>query len=222
MTLSPEPDVSLPKPEFRYVSGDAALDLVNTVDWTDHGLIHDRLNGYAELTRWAEGARVIEPATARRLRALASRHPRDAAKALQSALQLRDAIQRVVRALTDSSGSVRRESQALERLNAVLSESLGRLHLAGDATGVSLAWRGFGSELDSPVWAVAWSAARLLASPEARQLRVCAGDDCGWVYVDRSRNGLRRWCEMATCGTRQKSIRRRKGRRGGRGAAKAS
>ncbi len=37
------------------------------------------------------------------------------------------------------------------------------------------------------------------------------GDDCGWMYVDRSRNGLRRWCQMRTCGTREKSRRRRVG-----------
>jgi predicted RNA-binding Zn ribbon-like protein len=28
------------------------------------------------------------------------------------------------------------------------------------------------------------------------------------MYVDRSRNGLRRWCQMETCGTREKSRRR--------------
>ncbi|HEV2853834.1 MAG TPA: CGNR zinc finger domain-containing protein [Thermoanaerobaculia bacterium] len=33
--------------------------------------------------------------------------------------------------------------------------------------------------------------------------------DCGWMYVDCSRNGLRRWCEMETCGTLEKSRRRR-------------
>ena len=44
---------------------------------------------------------------------------------------------------------------------------------------------------------------------EAERIRVCGGPDCGWVYVDRSRNGLRRWCEMETCGTQEKSRRRR-------------
>ena len=39
-------------------------------------------------------------------------------------------------------------------------------------------------------------------------MRVCAAQDCGWVYVDRSRNGLRRWCQMETCGTIMKTRRR--------------
>jgi predicted RNA-binding Zn ribbon-like protein len=63
--------------------------------------------------------------------------------------------------------------------------------------------------LDSPLWPVVRSAAELLASSDVERLRVCAGDDCGWAYVDRSRNGLRRWCQMSTCGTAEKTRRRR-------------
>jgi predicted RNA-binding Zn ribbon-like protein len=54
---------------------------------------------------------------------------------------------------------------------------------------------------------VARAASALLQS-EASRLRICGGSDCGWMYVDRSRNGLRRWCEMQTCGTVAKSRRR--------------
>ena len=34
------------------------------------------------------------------------------------------------------------------------------------------------------------------------------GADCGWMFVDRSRNRLRRWCQMETCGTMEKTRRR--------------
>ena len=55
------------------------------------------------------------------------------------------------------------------------------------------------------------SVLQLFLSPDSERLRVCGGEYCGWVYVDHSRNGLRRWCEMETCGTRAKN--RRRGRR---------
>jgi predicted RNA-binding Zn ribbon-like protein len=69
-------------------------------------------------------------------------------------------------------------------------------------------WAGFGESIHSVQWAVAWAAAELLASNELSQVRLCAGTDCGWLYVDRSRNGLRRWCEMEVCGTAAKNRRR--------------
>jgi predicted RNA-binding Zn ribbon-like protein len=36
------------------------------------------------------------------------------------------------------------------------------------------------------------------------RLKACPGPDCGWVFHDRSRNGSRRWCDMAECGNRAK------------------
>jgi predicted RNA-binding Zn ribbon-like protein len=54
---------------------------------------------------------------------------------------------------------------------------------------------------------VTWAAAELLSSPESALLKVCAGEDCGWVFLDRSRNQARRWCDMKTCGNTEKARR---------------
>ena len=54
------PEVVLP---FKYVGGDPAIDLVNTVDWTRQGLRDERLGDYQRLTRWAEGSGVVSPRT---------------------------------------------------------------------------------------------------------------------------------------------------------------
>lgn len=37
------------------------------------------------------------------------------------------------------------------------------------------------------------------------RLRLCHADDCHWAFVDRSRNGSRRWCSMGDCGARAKA-----------------
>jgi predicted RNA-binding Zn ribbon-like protein len=71
-----------------------------------------------------------------------------------------------------------------------------------------LGWEYVKTRLDTVLWPVLWSAASLIASDESSRIRVCGGADCGWMYVDRSRNGFRRWCQMETCGTREKSRRR--------------
>ena len=50
------------------------------------------------------------------------------------------------------------------------------------------------------------AAVELVRGVELRQLRACPVDDggCGWLFLDRSRNGSRRWCAMEDCGTRAK------------------
>ncbi len=39
----------------------------------------------------------------------------------------------------------------------------------------------------------------------AERVRACGR--CGWLFVDSSRGGRRRWCSMSTCGNREKASR---------------
>ncbi len=204
---SPVPGSTL---SLKYVGGDPSLNLINTVDWTERGLENDRLGDYAQLTRWAEGAGVASGATAARLRRVAAKRPREAKAVLDAARRLRAVLQRIF--VTVAKGEQRRV--ALNDLNDFLGDALRSLRLTSverrraSEKPIRWEWRGLEHNLDSVLWPVTWSAATLLASEEATRVRVCAGPGCGWMYVDRSRNGLRRWCQMETCGTRAKSRRR--------------
>jgi predicted RNA-binding Zn ribbon-like protein len=197
-------------PRFLYVGGDPALDLINTVDWTSRGLEHERLESFEQLTRWAEGAGVIDAAAGRRLRRVGEARPRLAAAALALAREARGTLQELF-------GAVARGDSAapeLARFNRLLHEGLGGLEVA-QTTGTegSYRWRWRGEESDprALVWRVLWAAASLLRSNEVEKVRVCDSEDCGWMFVDRSRNGFRRWCQMRTCGTMEKTRRRRAG-----------
>jgi predicted RNA-binding Zn ribbon-like protein len=55
---------------------------------------------------------------------------------------------------------------------------------------------------------VLWSAADLLlAAPRHHRVRRCANDECLWLFLDNSKSGSRRWCDMASCGNRAKARR---------------
>jgi len=204
-----------PRP-LKCVGGDPSLDLINTADWTERGIENERLRDYADLLRWAVAAGVITEARARRLRSLAAGRPTDARAALRKARRTRAALLRLFRDVTR--GAV--EAKAWGPFERLVAAALRRLRLApGPRGGVAARWEWREDDrLESVLWPVVRSAATLLTSEEAGQIRICAGDSCGWVFVDRSRNGLRRWCEMRICGTTAKSDRRRDrtGRRPGR------
>jgi predicted RNA-binding Zn ribbon-like protein len=204
MIASP-PDLD---PPFLYVGGEPALDLINTVDWTSRGPEAERLVDYGEVIRWAEGAGVVDPAGARHLRRIATQHPRAAASALEYVLRTR-AILRDLFAAIARDGTT---AAALPAFNALLAQALEHLEMAPErqgSGGYGWRWRGQESDPRAVVWPVVWSAAELLKSGDVKNVRICDGDDCGWMYVDRSRNGFRRWCQMRTCGTREKTRRRR-------------
>lgn len=201
-----------PELPFKYIGGDPSLDLVNTVDWTRRGLESERLTDYERLTRWAEGAGLVSKSEAERLRRAGRAQPRAAQAAYDAARWLRWVLQR----LYGSIAAGERPGSSWDDFNEVLADTLRWLRIAPVRQGRSArlkiadwAWHGREERLDSLLWPVVWSAASLLTSDEARRIRVCASLDCGWIYIDRSRNGRRRWCQMETCGTFEKSRRRR-------------
>lgn len=206
MRVAPVPFSADPDLPFKYIGGDPSVDLVNTVDWTSKGPDFERLTSYERLTRWAEGAGLLSAADAKGLRQQAAAHPRKAKAAYEGARWLRWVLQR----LFEKIAAGEPPGPALDELNEMLSEALRHLRVATTGEGGGWDWRGRGEDLESVLWPVIWSAATLLTSTEADRLRVCGGPECGWMYVDRSRNGLRRWCQMETCGTREKSRRRQR------------
>ena len=195
---------------FKFVGGRVSLDLLNTADWPATGPALDRLASYDRLLEWAEEAGAVSTAASGRLRKRAAGDPSAAEAALERARELRRALHRSVVAVVSGRGV----ASALDRLTPFLREPLAHLLLEPDRGGSAIraGWVGLEDALDGPMWPVVWDAVQTLLSPgEVERLRVCGGPDCGWVYVDHSRNGLRRWCEMETCGTRAKN--RRRGRR---------
>jgi predicted RNA-binding Zn ribbon-like protein len=194
-----------PDAPFRYVGGDPSLDFVNTTDWTERGLERDRFTDFGRVLAWARGAGAVSAVEERRLRPLADLHPRRALAALESAARTREVLRRVF----DSIVAGKLDSDALEAVNSLLADVASRAKLVRGAGGRFFRrWDAFGDSLESLLWPVIWSAGELLMSDDVDRLRRCAGDDCGWLFVDRSRNGLRRWCEMSVCGTTAKNRRR--------------
>ncbi|MCM2473954.1 hypothetical protein HGO38_10765 [Rhizobium sp. CG5] len=53
--------------------------------------------------------------------------------------------------------------------------------------------------------ATALSALRLIGEPGPERMKICA--NCGWLFLDRSKNRSRMWCDMAVCGNRVKASR---------------
>jgi predicted RNA-binding Zn ribbon-like protein len=56
---------------------------------------------------------------------------------------------------------------------------------------------------EKPLWLIALSAEALLLGDRLPRVKAC--DNCGWLFLDTSKNGARRWCNMQTCGSQIKA-----------------
>lgn len=72
--------------------------------------------------------------------------------------------------------------------------------LARTDAGFALEWTG--SDVASLQHALVGEALQLLCSPAIDRVGACQG--CGWLFLDTSRAGARRWCAMSMCGSRHK------------------
>ena len=194
-----------PENNLKLESGWLCLDFANTVEW--HASAHptENLTSYAALIGWTRSINLLPDRTAQQLSHAADQHPTEAARVLDRAVALREAIYHVCVAVAGGK-SPSADDQAT--LNTELSRSLAKSRLTWSKTTFNWDRQGEDGDLDQMLWWVMRSAIELLTSEDIGRVGVCADDrGCGWLFYDTSRNRTRQWCSMRGCGNRAKARR---------------
>ena len=202
-----------------YVGGHPVIDFVNTVTARNTVAPADRLDGYPALLRWASLSALALPddATAddaaaddaaARDAAARDGEPADARSEVQRCRALREALHAILTARQDG-GPV--PEGAVGTLQASWRHAAAHARLEVSPSGpIRLRHDGSGPWSSVVRRAVAAAAVGLLADLPPGRLRTCPGERCGWIFLDTSKAGRRRWCDMATCGTADKNRHRRR------------
>ena len=194
-------------------AGRLCLDFVNTVRARPLSERVDLIDTYDDLLSWARRATVLTGGEAAELAKAAQQHPRAASEALAQALSLREALYEVFSA---RAAGLPAPPSHLQTINKAIGRAMARAGLTpSKGGGFEWTWLGSVPGLDRVSWSVVRSAAELLTSGDLTGVRECAGYDCGWLFIDGSRNQSRRWCDMASCGNRAKGRRHYERRKSG-------
>lgn len=180
------------------------LDFANTLSWRGRLQPAESLGEYGDLIKWSIAHGVIDTSAAARLRAVASTRPADARRVLRRALSLREAIYRLLTARSAGSSPSAGDLRTLDRAHR---RAIIHRRLIHSTDGFEWVWEGVDAALDGPLWIVAHVAAETLVSERLADVRACADEECRWLFLDRSRNHSRRWCDMSDCGNRAKARR---------------
>jgi predicted RNA-binding Zn ribbon-like protein len=196
---------------FQLSGGHPALDFVNTLDnrFNEDGPV-ELLRSYADLLAFLQQSGLLSAHQASLLDAAAKK--RGAARVIQSARELRDAIAAALYSAVDGRTPAPEHLRTLE--NHFLHASRHRRLRWRQASKQSAArsgahwlWGRFETDVELPVWMLAQSAAELMTSAELDRLRACCSETCRWLFLDTSKNHTRRWCDMKICGNRMKARR---------------
>ena len=186
---------------FEYIGGDLSADFTNTRSGRYEGAGHEHIQTYADLVEFSRQAGALRPSEAKRLIAEAESRPERATQIHRRGVALREAIWRAFARIAQEKEPAREDVQLIA---VEAADALARRELVKTGSGLAWEWPET-DELARPLWPVASAAADVLTSKAERALlRECADDTCAWLFVDRTKNHSRRWCDMNTCGSRNK------------------
>jgi predicted RNA-binding Zn ribbon-like protein len=183
------------------VGGNLALELVNTVSgWNSDP--EDWVPDIASFLVWARTCGVLDEGEQNAAARRAKDSPAAAERVLASVKELRFALWRLVDSLE------RRKPPEPGDLS-VLDEWRRRLAISEQIivrrNKIEFTINRDISALELPGLRVTAAALSFLKNLPTARIKTCRARDCGWKFVDQSRNRSRRWCDMAVCGNLAKT-----------------
>lgn len=170
------------------VPGELALlyDFVNSLDlrsYVENGVAHsasDELASATQLETWLRRHKVVNPSSR---------------AAYKQALQLRETLRAFLKLPPEARASAAVAAElnavsALFPLAANVENGVVSLKPSQGVSGLAQVLSEFHS---------------LTVTQQLDRLKMCASDECGWIFFDRSKPGNRRWCSSARCGNREKT-----------------
>jgi predicted RNA-binding Zn ribbon-like protein len=179
------------------------LDFVNTLSY-NKSEAHEHLTDAATAVTWLQEHALLHKEMADAI--LADAADADGEDRLLSRIRR---VRAALRELLDAAVEKRPpQNAALREVNRALRAPY-VIELVPAADGVSLDHRHEGDPISGAMARLSEAVTRELTGDDSRRLRVCANEECRWVFNDHSPAGRRKWCDMSSCGNRAKAARHR-------------
>lgn len=196
---------------IRLVGGLSLLDYLNTCDGRRPGTslpeIYDRLSSLEDVVHWYLHAGLIEPEEHGYLVQLVDDASWHRVTAFNQLIAFRESLYQLLLPVALGQSV---DQERLDELNEMLASTCARRLLVPTPLGAVWRWRRSNTleeMIAGFIARMAVQAASLLTSSDLVRLKVCAMPDCDWLFLDTSKNGSRRWCQMNVCGAREKARR---------------
>ncbi len=198
-------DADIQEEKFKNLLGERlCLDFVNTVSWRGRDDAKDFFDTFTGLLTWSRYVNILTGKDFDMLNQRAKKYPNEAKKALKMAIALREAMYALFSARSER---ITLPKNALLTFNNFLSKTMIHSQIIQKDKGFVWSTDGDKNSLDWILNPIIQSAAELLISVDIGKVKLCGDNECGWIFLDSSRNQSRRWCDMKDCGNRAKARR---------------
>src|SRR5262249_38274044 len=127
--------------------------------------------------------------------------PQLARQLLDRALALREVIYAIGIAFVHGKRPAMEDIDALAHAHAAC---VATARLTPYGTNFAWVWHPEDGIVEALLRPITLSALTTLSQADVSRIKQCAGEHCGWLFFDTTKNKRRRWCEMEVCGNRAK------------------
>ena len=178
------------------------FDFTNTVHSRTEEDTYDYINSYTDIIDWSERVKLLPYKRLKKLKEYAEGHKKEAERTLDEILKNRELLYEVFASVTRNKNP---EGSILGQFNESLSDSLSKLRFHINKRNITVAWEENTLDLMEPLWVIYKNAFDIITSTPVNRIKECKS--CGWLFLDKSKNNSRTWCNMQSCGSIVKSKR---------------
>ncbi len=186
---------------LRLDGGVLCLDYVNTIPDRFDNSNRDLLSSLNDLIYWAKKAKAIDSAAITGLEKAVTANERKAKEFFAEAINLRSLIYSLFHPISQQQ---KLKSPDLDQFNKLVSRYFPFLQLSAERDGFKEQWNLDSTHFYSITAPIVKSAYELLLSDKLHRMKQCP--NCGWLFLDSTKNGKRRWCSMQDCGSNVKAL----------------
>jgi predicted RNA-binding Zn ribbon-like protein len=177
------------------------FDFINTVNTRKPTPEFEYLNTFEDFLAWSTKVGLLREKRLKTLRKLALVKRKLAAEELCNAIDVRENFYRLFSAIAAGKSP---DAAVVNAFNERLSLAFQKIHMRINAATAEPRFNNDVVSLDEPLNSIFKSAFDILTGEDFQRIKECPR--CGWLFLDTSKNGKRRWCNMNVCGSREKSL----------------
>lgn len=187
--------------DVRLDGGVLCLDFVNTIPDRYDGTNRDLLGDFHDLIYWAKKAKAIDEAGYKSFQKAMTKSKLHSTEFLSETKKLRDLIYSIFHPISHQQKVKPRD---LAEFNKISSRYFPLLEVVMGTNGYSEQWNIESNHFQLITAPIVKSARELLLSDKLLKVKECS--NCGWLFLDTTKNGKRRWCSMEDCGSKMKAL----------------
>jgi predicted RNA-binding Zn ribbon-like protein len=182
--------------------GCISFDFVNTIHSRVDDDIYDYIETYDDLIEWMERLKLLPAEKLGDLKKLVRKDEKAAHKALAEIKKNRETLYNFFSPVIHKKSP---DNKTIKRFNRGLSDSLSQIAFNYRCDTLMLDWSERKLNLYGPLKIIYKDAFDIITTIPKNRLKECRS--CGWLFIDRSKNNSRTWCNMQTCGSIEKAKR---------------